>query len=259
MTIIANVYDLQGAVIREIELPSIFETPFRPDLIKRAVLASISSRRQSQGRDKRAGKRTTAESWGTGFGVARVPRVKGSRHHAGRRAAFAPMTVGGRAAHPPKSEKRSKERINTKERRLAIRSAIAATANKVLVRSRGHIIDFVLEIPLIVTDELQEIEKAADTRFAFMQLGIWDDIMRAKKGKKIRPGKGKMRGRRYKKPKGPLIVISEDEGIYQAAKNHPGVDIINVKNLNVESLAPGTHAGRLTIWTESAINFLSGD
>ena len=75
-------------------------------------------------------------------------------------------------------------------------------------------------------------------------------------GIKVRAGKGKMRGRRYKKAKGPLIVVAKNEGILLGARNHPGVDVVLVDNLGVEMLAPGTHPGRLTIWTKGAIERL---
>ena len=65
-----------------------------------------------------------------------------------------------------------------------------------------------------------------------------------------------MRGRKMKQAVGPLLVVAEDEGIARAAKNLPGVDIALVENLNAEFLAPGTHPGRLTLWTNSAIERL---
>ena len=111
--------------------------------------------------------------------------------------------------------------------------------------------------PIILSDEFQTLKKTNETKSVFENLGIWPDIIRAKTGRKIRSGKGKLRGRKYKRPRGPLIVIYEDEGIIKAARNHPGVDIIHVNNLNTESLAPGGHPGRLTIWVKSAIEYLA--
>ncbi|MCK5588010.1 MAG: 50S ribosomal protein L4 [Candidatus Lokiarchaeota archaeon] len=251
------VYNLDGAIIEEITLPAVFYTPFRPDLIRRAVIAAFTARIQPYGVNKKAGQRTSAESVGTGRGLARVPRVKGSSHHAGSKGAFAPMTVGGRSSHPPKPEKIHIERINKTEKRLALRSAIAATANKILVRTRGHPVEMIHMFPIILSDEFQTLKKTNETKSVFENLGIWPDILRAKTGRKIRSGKGKLRGRKYKRPRGPLIVIYEDEGIIKAARNHPGVDIIHVNNLNTESLAPGGHPGRLTIWVKSAIEYLA--
>jgi large subunit ribosomal protein L4e len=251
-----KVYSLEGEIIDEIDLPEIFREEFRPDIIKRAVISSQSARTQPWGTDPMAGKRTSAESFGAGRGVAMVPRVKGSRHPAGSKTAFVPQAVGGRRAHPPRAQKVINEKINRKERRLALRSAIAATADKELVESRGHRIENVLQIPVIVDDELEKVKRTKDTRKIFKKLKIADDIIRAKKGKKIRAGKGKMRGRKYKSPKGPLIIVGEDKGISMGARNHPGVDVVVVENLNTELLAPGTHPGRLTIYTRSAISKL---
>jgi len=166
------------------------------------------------------------------------------------------MSVGGRRTHPPRAEKVISKRINRKERRLAIRSAIAATAIKDVVMSRGHAVDQVKNFPLVVTDSFQELKEAEAVREVFTKLGVWSDVVRVKGGAKIRAGKGKSRGRRVKRGKGPLLVIAENKGIGRAARNHPGVDVVTVNNLNAELLAPGAHLGRLTIWTESALKKL---
>jgi large subunit ribosomal protein L4e len=252
----ANIYTLKGKKVRgKIELPKVFEEEIRPDLIKRAVLAAQSARYQKHGVDWFAGKRSSAFSWGTGRGVSRVPRVKGSRYPAGGRAAIVPQAVGGRSAHPPVVQKKIREKINVKERKKAIASAIAATAKKELVAGRGHAIDDVPEIPLIVKDDLEGIKTSKEVREVFMKLRLWDDVLRAKV-KKIRAGKGKMRGRKYKRKKSVLIVVSEDRGIKVGARNHSGVDIVTADNLGIEHLAPGTHYGRLTVYTKSAIEKL---
>jgi len=250
-----SVYDLDGKAVGRVKVPKVFQTPIRPDVIKRAVLAIQTHRLQPQGRDVMAGKRTSAESWGARHGVSRVPRVKGSRYPRAGQGAFAPMTVGGRAAHPPKVEKVIRKEINKKERRLAIRSAIAATAVKELVAKRGHVVDEVKNFPLVVDDALEDLERTRDVKEVFKNLGLWPDVERASE-RKVRAGKGKMRGRRLKKRKGPLIVVSKDGGIFKAARNLPGVDVVLVKDLNAELLAPGTHPGRLTVWTKSAFTAL---
>ncbi|MGC9443587.1 MAG: 50S ribosomal protein L4 [Candidatus Methanospirareceae archaeon] len=257
VTSTAKVLDLSGKVVKEISLPPVFLEEYRPDLIKRAVLALQSNRFQPKGTDPLAGRRTSAESWGPGRGVARVPRVTD-----GRRAARAPQTVGGRRAHPPKPEKRLERKINKKERRKAIRSAIAATTDPLKVRERGHRFSENLPLPLIVEDSLAGLAKTAEVEAVFKTLGVWDDVLRAKV-RKVRAGKGKMRGRRYKTKKSLLIVIgredaqAEERPILKAAKNLPGVDIAYAPELNTELLAPGTHPGRLTIWTESSLAHLT--
>ena len=248
----SKIFDLKGKAVGKVRLPVVFKTPIRPDVIRRAVVAIQSHRFQPQGRDIFAGKRTTAESRGVGFGASRVPRVKGG----GQRAALSPGTVGGRAAHPPVAEKKIERKIPRKEMRLALRSAVAATASKEIVASRGHVIDDVPDFPLIVVDKIQGLKKTRDVKEAFIQVGVWPDVYRVRESKKIRAGRGKRRGRRMKQAVGPLLVITENEGVVEAAGNVPGVDIVTVDDLNVELLAPGTHPGRLTIWTSSAFERL---
>jgi large subunit ribosomal protein L4e len=248
-----KVFNLEGKSTRKIELPPVFATPLRPDVIKRAVLAIQSSRFQPQGRDPMAGKRTSAESRGTGSAMARIPRLKGQSG----RAAFAPGTVGGRQSHPPVSEKRIVKRIPKKEKRLALLSAIAATASKEVVAARGHSVVDVLEIPLVVTNDLEALKKTREVEETLIRLGVLSDIYRVEGSRKVRAGKGKSRGRKMKQAVGPLIVVAEDKGIMEAARNIPGVNVASVSSLNAEMLAPGTHPGRLTIWTDSALERLN--
>ncbi|WP_409199563.1 50S ribosomal protein L4 [Methanobrevibacter sp. DSM 116169] len=248
-----NVYSKEGEVTGDIELPAIFEEEFRPDLIKRAVISAQTARVQPWGNDPMAGKRTSAESWGSGRGAAMVPRIKN-----GSKAAFIPLAVGGRQAHPTRAQKNHHEKINIKERRFAIRSAIAATSNKEIVENRGHNIDNVDQFPIVVEDDISSVKKTKETREIFKSLGVFDDIVRAKTGKKIRAGRGKTRGRKYKHVKGPLLVVDQDKGISLGARNHAGLDVVSVENLNAELLAPGTHPGRLTIFTKSAIEKIGG-
>jgi large subunit ribosomal protein L4e len=248
-----KIFDLTGNPIGKIELPKIFDTPLRPGVIKRAVLAMQSRRFQPQGRNPMAGKRTTAESRGVGLGISRMPRTKGPR----QRAALAPGTVGGRSAHPPVSEKKIEKRIPKKEKRLALFSAIAATSSRKTVVARGHHVEDVRQIPPIITNELEKLKKTKDVEEILINLGVLSDIYRVKQSRKIRAGKGKLRGRRIKQAVGPLIVVAENKGIVKAARNIPGVDIVTVNNLNAEILAPGTHPGRLTIWTSSSVEKLN--
>ncbi len=244
------VLNQENEKVGEVELPKVFEAPYRPDVIKRAVIAQQSHGFQPQGRDPFAGKRTTAESRGVGLGIARVPRIKG-----GNRAAFGVSTVGGHQAFPPTSEKNIRKEINKKERCLAIKSGIAATADRNIVAGRGHDISAVTQLPIVVVDDVQGLQKTGEVRGLFMNLGVWADVERADR-KKIRAGRGKTRGRKRKVGKGPLIVVSEDLGIGMAARNLPGVEVVNVTDLNAELLAPGAHAGRLVVWSRSAFTSL---
>jgi len=252
-----EVYDLEGNLKGKVELPKIFETPYRPDIIRKAVVALQTHRLQPKGRDPMAGKRTTAESFGVGRDLARVPRVKGERHPKAGSAAFAPSTVGGRLAHPPRVEKKIWKRLNKKEARLALASAVAATGMKEIVESRGHIVESIPSIPLIVDDSIQQVSETKEAREILRRLGLWSDVERVLGKIKRRSGRACSRGRGLRIPKGPLIVYSEDRGVVKAFRNIPGIDLEKATDLNVEDLAPGTHPGRLTVYTESALKMLS--
>jgi large subunit ribosomal protein L4e len=178
-----------------------------------------------------------------------VPRIINAR-----RAAGIPMARGGRRSHAPQPDADKTEKINIKERRKAIRSAIAATTVPELVSARGHV--FQRELPVVVQNDFESLSKTSDVKKFLVAAGLWDDVERAKNGKTIRAGKGKVRGRKYKNRKSLLIVVGKDQGAGKAARNLPGVDFINADGLNAELLAPGTHAGRLTIWTEASIQRL---
>jgi large subunit ribosomal protein L4e len=187
--------------------------------------------------------RTPAESPGSGRGQAHVPREGGR----GRRV---PQTVGGRTAHPPKAEKDRSLDINEKERKLAVQSAIAATGDSDLARERGHEFDGDLDLPLIVSDEFASLAKTQQALEAFDTFGIAADIDRADE-RTVRAGQGTTRGRKYRRPTSVLVVTSDEPS--RAARNLAGVDVTTATELDAEDLAPGTQAGRLTLWTESAI------
>jgi large subunit ribosomal protein L4e len=240
----ATVRDLNGEDAGTVDLPEVFETAYRPDLIKRAVLAAQANRKQAYGADPYAGLRTPAESFGSGRGMAHVPRENGQ-------GARVPQTVGGRKAHPPKAEKDQGKGINDKERKLAVRSAIAATTDAERVAARGHEFDEDLALPLVVSDEFEDLVKTREVVDLLESLGVHADVERADEGRSIKAGRGKTRGRKYREPKSVLFVTSEEPS--KAARNLAGADVTTAREVNAEDLAPGTDAGRLTIWTESAV------
>jgi len=252
----ASVFNLEGKTVRKITLPAVFTTTYRPDVIRRTFLATSSQFYQPQGVDPLAGKKTTAEGRGPGFGMSRTPRTKGTRTPSAQRGALAPFTVGGYRTHPPRSEKIIVERINKKEHNLGISSAISATANIDLVRARGHSFPESVAFPLVVEDSIQEVKTTQDVKAILTALQVNPDLERVKDGLKIRAGRGKTRGRRYRHPVGPLLVVNEDLGLATAARNLLGVSVVPVANLSAVDLAPGGTAGRLTIWSESAIKAL---
>ena len=240
----ATIHDLDGDDAGTLDLPEIFGTAYRPDLIERAVAAAQANRKQAYGADPYAGLRTPAESFGSGRGMAHVPRENG-------RARRVPHTVSGRKAHPPKAEKDQGKDINDKERKLAIRSAIAATADAELVADRGHEFGDGVELPLVVSDEFETLVKTREVVALLESLGVHADIERSDENKKVKAGRGKTRGRKYTRPKSILFVTTDEPS--KAARNLPGADVVTADNVSAEDLAPGTHAGRLTLYTESAI------
>ncbi len=264
----ASVINLEGKPTGEIELPKVFSETIRGDLILRAVLASQSKRRQPYGVNPLAGKRTAAHFHGgrpgrtgahrwamIGREMARLPRLHGKTVpwliFAAR---FAPQAVKGREAHQPKVEKVWEQKMNNKERKKAIHSAIAATAVKELVTKRGHRVSRI-QVPLVVDDKIESISKTKDLIEFLKKVGLDEELERIKE-KKVRAGKGKARGRKYKKKIGPLFVITKDKGIGKAVNNLSGCNVCRVENLSAEYLAPGAVAGRLTIFTKSALDKL---
>lgn len=253
-----NVYDITGQKAGNTALPDVFLTPIRPDIIKKIHALSMHNTRQPQGRKLRAGMGYAAESWGTGRAVSRIPRIPGGGTHKAGSGAFGNMCVGGRVFSPLRTWRRWHHKIPDCERRYAITSAIAASGNVALVMAHGHKISQVEEIPLVVSDKLQEIKKTRDAVSAFKALGLSDEMDSVKASKKLRSTSGKKRGgRRHLHKRGALIVYKDDHGIKNAVKNIMGFHSVEVDKLNILGLAPGGKAGRLVIWTESAFKYLN--
>jgi large subunit ribosomal protein L4e len=253
--------DTNNKELGSTQLPEQFSEEYRPDLIVRSVLSLQANARTPYGAKATAGKRASAElsrrrrkyRGSYGFGISRVPRKILSRN--GTRfnwvGAFAPGTVGGRRAHPPKPTKDWSQKINKTENRKAIRSALAATLNKELVAARGHKVP--KDYPFLIGDDFEAIAKTKDAVAALEKLDLGLELERSAQ-KKIRAGKGTMRNRKYKKKTGPLLVVSKkDTALAKGARNVPGIDVVVVDELNTQILAPGTHAGRITLFTQSAI------
>jgi len=259
-----SVYDLNGKETGKIELPKVFSEPLRKDLILRAVLASQSKGRQPHGTSEVAGMRSSAHYHGArrtgrwimmGKEMARMPRIHGKiPGYLMYRARKVPQSTKGRLAHPPKVEKVWAQKMNKKEHKKAIMSAIAATADKKLAEARGHKFG-VKELPIVVDDAVGKLKKTAEVRRVFESLGLKEEMERIEH-RKVRAGKAKVRGRKYKIKIGPLLVVAKDEGVVKAAKGMGGVDVVGAKDLSVEKLAPGAMPGRLTIFTKGAIEEL---
>jgi large subunit ribosomal protein L4e len=249
-----NVYSIGGEVLKTISLPLAFKTAFRPDVIKRVVVAQEANRRQPYGPSKLSGMRHAVSTWGKGRGVARVQRLT-----QGSEAAESPNNVGGRRAHPPLPKKDLSKKANRKERRLARLSALAATSIPEIVKERGHRFNEDITLPLVVEDTVESLETTREVLETLESLGVDEDLQRAKSGKHIRSGKGKMRGRKYRTPRSVLIVVSEESvPLFRSAANIPGVEVVQPERLNTGLLAPGGGAGRMALFSEAALEKIGG-
>ena len=260
----AKILDIHKTEKGTKELPVQFSEQIRWDLIQRAVISLQNERRQAYGVKHGAGLRQVSEVSrrrrdykGTyGAGIERVPRKIMSRN--GTRmnwvGAIAPGTVGGRQAHPPSAERNWTQKINEKENRKAIRCAISATMIPELTKRRGHLIP--KEFPFVLDNRIEAVLKTKEVERILERLGFIQELERTSKSS-IRSGSGKNRGRKYHNKIGPLFVVSQDCSLLKSSKNIPGVDAVQVQNLNAEILAPGCHAGRLTLWSEGAIDVLA--
>jgi len=271
--LLAETYTVEAKDGKAITLPDAFTSQVREDIVRSAVHASRANRRQSYGHREHDGKKApqpgmkhSVEWWGKGRGVSRIMRKTGQKTGAQN-----PHTRGGRRAHGPKVDKDWSQKLNSKERRIARDSAIAATCDPSTVSSRGHRFDEGTRFPIIIdgytesrgsSKEKYDIEdmplQYSTRKFVAMMggLGLASDLQRSKEGRRIRAGKGTMRGRKYRTPKSLLLVVSEKCGLDKAARNVPGVDVVTAKDLSAEDLAPGGDLGRLTVWTKSAIEAL---
>merc|ERR1711939_1129167 len=218
-----------GAADGTLTLPYVFTAPIRTDVVQQVHKSMAKNRRQPYAVSKEAGHQTSAESWGTGRAVARIPRVGGGGTHRSGQAAFGNMCRGGRMFAPTKTWRKWHVKVNLNQKRFAVVSAVAATALPSLVMARGHRIE---------------------------GIAAHADAAKVISSKKVRAGRGKSRGRKYAQRRGPLIVYGEDKGVCKAFRNIPGVETSNVRSLNLLQLAPGGHLGRFVIWTESAFGLL---
>ena len=253
----AEVIGMDGKRSGQVEVPAVFASELRPDLVRRMFWLVGSHHFQPKGRDPMAGERTTAETHSppTGTGRSRIPRVKGERYSRGGMAGGVASVVKGRLPHPPRSEKVIHLGVNKKEKRLATQSAIAFTANLDAVRARGHKIGK-LVLPLVVADDIETVEKTGELATFLQKIELTAELERVDSHVKRNSGKRRLRGRAYRTGAGPLIVVTSDRGIGKAAGGIPGVVVRKVDSLGVLDLAPGGVPGRLTLWTESAFSAL---
>eukprot|EP01108_Squamamoeba_japonica_P000253 TRINITY_DN1037_c0_g2_i1.p1 TRINITY_DN1037_c0_g2~~TRINITY_DN1037_c0_g2_i1.p1 ORF type:complete len:419 (-),score=229.76 TRINITY_DN1037_c0_g2_i1:55-1197(-) len=254
---LVQVFNADKTVKTQVAIPSVLLAPIRPDIVQFVHTNVRKNRRQAHGVALNAGEQTSAESWGTGRAVSRIPRVPGGGTHRSGQGAFGNMCRGGRMYAPKKTWRKWHRKVSVDQRRYAICSALAASAVPALVMARGHKIDDVPEVPLVVAnDAVNNLAKTKAAASLLASLGAAADLTRVRKSKHLRAGKGKMRNRRYQQALGPLVIYNEKSTLVRAFRNIPGVDLCCVTRLNLLSLAPGGHLGRFVVWTQDAFERL---
>jgi large subunit ribosomal protein L4e len=282
MSIQAKLYQMDGGESGTIDLPPIFRTPYRYDVIHKAYVNLLSHSYQRQGRYPMAGEVVSAESRNTGLGIARIARAKGEGFSRAGQAAGVASIRQGRVAHPPESWKKIYKKLNDKEKQLALCSAIAATARKDLVERRGHRVSKISSFPIIVSDDVEDISKTKDLLKLLNSLGLKDELHRLDVSRKARSGIARRRGRQGRSAVSAIIITSNYmtgpekkqandndsrsrtnnkdnvyKNILKLSGSIRGIDIKQVKDLSVLDFAPGSKPIRLAIFSESAIKELN--
>ncbi len=252
------VLSVSGSQDGEIELPLVFSTPVRNDLIHKAYVHLESHSFQRQGRYPNAGMDVVAESNSppTGRGEARVARMRGGGGGRQGQGGGVAMVRKGRQAHPPVVEKVIYKLLNKKEGKLALCSAIAATSSVSLVKLHGHNVGKIESFPLVVSDQIESVSKSKELSKIFNSLNLLQDVKRLEDRLKRRSGKPQLRGRSTKLGKSVLLVVKDAKNLSKACGSLVGVDIVETKNLSVLDLAPGAKPIRLTVFSKGAIEEL---
>jgi large subunit ribosomal protein L4e len=251
------VFNIDGSATQTtLKLPAVFSAPIRPDLVSFVHTNIAKNARQAYAVSENAGHQTSAESWGTGRAVARIPRVGGGGTGRSGQGAFGNMCRGGRMFAPTKTYRRWHRKVSVNQRRYAIVSALAASALPALVMARGHHIEGVPEMPLVITPAMESVNKTRNATEVLQAIAALADVERVKQSRAIRAGKGKMRNRRFRQRRGPLVIYKENAGIVKSFRNISGVELAPVSALNLLQLAPGGHLGRFCIWTQGAFEQL---
>jgi len=255
---VVSVYKSDNAkeITGSIPMPGVFSAPIRNDLVHFVHSNIAKNRRQGHAVFHKAGQEHSAESWGTGRAVARIPRIGGSGTSRSGQATFGNMCRKARMFAPLKIWRKWHRRVNITQRRHAVAAALAASAVTPLVMARGHQVSNVPEFPLVI-DNLN-LPNTKSLLTALQSFGVGDDLAKVRLSKTVRHGKGKYRNSKYVMRKGPLIIYDNDtEGVKRAARNLPGVDTCHVQRLNILQLAPGGHLGRFIIFTKGAFASLN--
>ncbi len=257
-----KIHSIDGKTGKEIELPKCFSGKIREDIV--AKVLEVKKTKQPYAPSPVAGKQHSASGkikhvrhvWKSSYGrgISRIPRKIMSRRGSQFNwvGAEIPSVRGGKRAHPPKILSMiNTKKINKKELKIALISALSATADRDKVlgkyeKLKEHRIE---HLPLVVEDKIVKL-KTKELISALEKILGKNLFEVALKKKSVRAGRGKMRGRKYKSTAGALLVIGEKEKLKTKT-----IDVKSVKELRVTDLAKGG-LGRLTIYTDEAIKNL---
>lgn len=254
----ASILSVQGKVQGDVELPKVFDTPYRPEVIQKVYVNVMSHSYQRQGRYPAAGEVVSAESRNTGLGIARLARARGEGFQRAGQAASVAGVRHGRVAHPPESWKIIYKKINEKERRLGLCSALAATCSRELVIQRGHKVSEDIKLPIVVSNDMESLSKAKDVESLLTAVGMDQDLQRARRSHKVHSGTARRRGRTARVGLSALIVVGDESRMTSLSGSIPGVEIKRAQDVSVLDLAPGSKPARLTIYSENAVNHFAG-
>ncbi|KAH0471569.1 MAG: hypothetical protein KVP17_000984 [Porospora cf. gigantea B] len=239
-----------------VSMPAVFTAPIRHDLAHFTHFMMLNNARQPYAVKPGAGYGTAAHTWGTGRAVSRIPRVPGGGTHRSGQGAFGNMCRKGGMFAPTKTWRKWTRKTNLTQRRHVLASCIHASAVPGIVMARGHRVENVAELPIVVSDQMETFRKTKEGYSMLRSIGLLDEMFRIKDAKYIRHTKGAKRNRKFKVKKGPIVVYANDSACERAFANLPGVDCMCVDNLSVLDMAPGGHVGRVAIWTEGAFRKL---
>ena len=254
---VITVFDTNTGEVKEsLALPGVLTVPIRLDIVRFVHDNLSKNSRQPYAISEWTGHQHSAESWGTGRAVARIPRISGSGTGRAAQGAFGNMCRSGRMFAPTKIWRRWHRKVNLKQKRHAVASALAASSIPALVMARGHKIDNVQELPLVL-DGIEKVERTKELLKILNSFGAGDDLKRAAMSVTLRAGRGKSRNRRFTFSRGPLIIYDEEKApVLKAFRNIPGLDAVSVHKLSILKLAPGGTLGRFVIWSSEAFKAL---
>lgn len=250
-----KLYDKTGKEKKEIELPKNFSQKPREDILLKVFEAQKLETSQSYGIMPGAGAGYSASgivrhrrhAWKSAYGkgISRIPRKIMSRSGSSFNwiGATISSTRGGRNPHGPRAEKNVFKKINKKEFLIALNTSLIGTIDKDLIEKKYN---KKISSGFVFSEELLSL-KTKDFLEVLKKL-FGDSYEKILKRKKVRAGKGKLRGRKYKSNAGLLFVIGSDEEM-----KRKGITVVKADELRISDLSPNGVPGRITCYSEKAI------